>query len=133
MLFEGNRALVRGDRQQLSITINIQGPAQSRRRLLAIIRSDFDRIHRSFKFIPNEQVPVPGHPTVTVGYKEFWGYIDGQISLDEAVELVKRNSRRYAKRQLTWLRRNKELIWVRPDEEDKMRTIIQERTGLAAN
>lgn len=67
--FEGNRALVRGDRQQRSVTINIQGPTQSRRRLLAIIRSDFDRIHSSFKFTPKELVPVPGYPTVTVSYK----------------------------------------------------------------
>lgn len=39
-----------------------------------------------------------------IGYKEFYPYFDGQISLDEAIELVKRNSRRYAKRQLTWFR-----------------------------
>ena len=70
LAFEGNRALVRGDRQQRSVTINIQGPTNSRRRLLAIIRSDFDRIHSSFKFIPTEQVPVPGYPSVTVSYQE---------------------------------------------------------------
>ena len=67
--FEGNRALVRGDRQQRSVTINIQGPTPTRRRLLAIIRSDFDRIHRSFKFTPKELVPVPGYPSVTVSYR----------------------------------------------------------------
>lgn len=38
----------------------------------------------------------------TVGYSEVFGYLDGKISLDEAVELVKRNTRRYAKRQITW-------------------------------
>ncbi|MEM9213630.1 MAG: COR domain-containing protein [Cyanobacteria bacterium P01_F01_bin.150] len=68
--FEGNRALVRGDRQQRSVSINIQGPAHSRRRLLAIICSDFDRIHSSFKFTPTKRVPIPGNSTVTVSYEE---------------------------------------------------------------
>jgi len=40
----------------------------------------------------------------TVGYQEFFKHFDGEISLEEAVELVKRNSRRYAKRQMTWFR-----------------------------
>lgn len=41
----------------------------------------------------------------TVGYSELFDYIDGKCSLDEAVELIKRNTRRYAKRQVTWWRR----------------------------
>lgn len=40
----------------------------------------------------------------TVGYTELWAYLDGQITLENAVELIKRNTRRYAKRQLTWFR-----------------------------
>ena len=52
----------------------------------------------------------------TVGYREFFDYFDGRISYDEAVELIKRNSRRYAKRQLTWFRRDGEIRWFRPDE-----------------
>ncbi|MEL7316819.1 MAG: COR domain-containing protein, partial [Cyanobacteria bacterium J06559_3] len=68
--FEGNRALVKADSQDRCVTISIEGPIASRRRLLAVIRSDFDRIHRSFKFIPQELVPIPGHPSVTVTYKE---------------------------------------------------------------
>lgn len=42
----------------------------------------------------------------TVGYQEFFEHFDGKISLEEAIELVKRNSRRYAKRQMTWFRKN---------------------------
>ncbi|MCE5227340.1 MAG: tRNA (adenosine(37)-N6)-dimethylallyltransferase MiaA [Porphyromonadaceae bacterium] len=42
----------------------------------------------------------------TVGYKELFDYLDGKHSLDEAVELIKRNTRRYAKRQITWWRRS---------------------------
>ncbi|TNE96424.1 MAG: tRNA (adenosine(37)-N6)-dimethylallyltransferase MiaA [Bacteroidetes bacterium] len=48
----------------------------------------------------------------TVGYKEFIPYFNGEIELDEAIEIVKRNSRRYAKRQLTWCRRYEDAIWV---------------------
>ncbi|BDS13369.1 tRNA (adenosine(37)-N6)-dimethylallyltransferase MiaA [Aureispira anguillae] len=49
----------------------------------------------------------------TVGYREFFDHFDGLTSLEEAIELVKRNTRRYAKRQLTWLRKETELHWVK--------------------
>ena len=68
--FEGNQALVKADPQEKSVEINVNGPQASRRRLLAIIRSDFDRIHSNFKFTPKELVPVPGYPNVTVSYKD---------------------------------------------------------------
>mgnify|MGYP000202250265 FL=1 len=54
----------------------------------------------------------------TVGYREFFDYFDGRTGYDEAVELIKRNSRRYAKRQLTWFRRDPEIRWFRPDDDD---------------
>ncbi len=54
----------------------------------------------------------------TVGYREIFDFIDGKISLDEAVELIKRNSRRYAKRQLTWWGRDNEITWFHPDDEE---------------
>lgn len=47
----------------------------------------------------------------TIGYQEILEYIDGKISLDEAVSKIKQNSRRYAKRQLTWFRKNKAIKW----------------------
>lgn len=53
----------------------------------------------------------------TVGYREFFDYFDGRTSYDEAVELIKRNSRRYAKRQLTWFRRDSEIRWFAPDDD----------------
>lgn len=49
----------------------------------------------------------------TVGYREFFDYFDEKTSLEEAVELVKRNTRRYAKRQMTWFRKEKEMHWVK--------------------
>jgi tRNA dimethylallyltransferase len=50
----------------------------------------------------------------TVGYREMFDYFDGTISLDEAIELIKRNSRHYAKRQMTWFRRDAEFAWFSP-------------------
>ncbi len=47
-----------------------------------------------------------------IGYKEIISYFDGNISLEDAVELIKKNSRNYAKRQLTWFRREKEVTWL---------------------
>ncbi|MBQ2611721.1 tRNA (adenosine(37)-N6)-dimethylallyltransferase MiaA [bacterium] len=47
----------------------------------------------------------------TIGYREIIGYLDNQMSLNEAVEKLKQNSRRYAKRQMTWFRRNDKIKW----------------------
>lgn len=52
----------------------------------------------------------------TVGYQEIFGYIDNEYDLDECVRLLKRNSRRYAKRQLTWFRKDKDFRWFSPDD-----------------
>ncbi len=48
----------------------------------------------------------------TVGYRELFDFLDGRISLDEAVSLIQQNSRHYAKRQLTWWRRDKSVRWL---------------------
>ena len=47
----------------------------------------------------------------TVGYKELFEYLDGNISLEFAIEEIKKNSRRYAKRQLTWYRKDESVHW----------------------
>jgi len=54
----------------------------------------------------------------TVGYREIFDYLDGKYDKDEAVRLLKRNSRRYAKRQLTWFKRDEEMRWFSPDKVD---------------
>jgi tRNA dimethylallyltransferase len=56
----------------------------------------------------------------TVGYQEFMNFFDGKITLDEAIELVKRNSRRYAKRQMTWFRKEDHWTGFQANEIDKM-------------
>lgn len=48
----------------------------------------------------------------TVGYTELFDHLDGKMSLEDAVEKIKQNTRNYAKRQLTWLRKEKDLQWV---------------------
>lgn len=50
----------------------------------------------------------------TVGYKELFDYFDGKTSLEEAVRLIKRNTRHYAKRQMTWWRRDTSITWMEP-------------------
>ena len=56
----------------------------------------------------------------TVGYNEVFMYHDGIIDKKEAIRLLKRNSRRYAKRQLTWFKRNEEIKWFNPQDFDKI-------------
>ena len=48
----------------------------------------------------------------TVGYKEIFSYLDGEISLDEAIRLIQRNTRHYAKKQLTWWKRDPDIRWM---------------------
>ncbi len=57
-----------------------------------------------------------------IGYKELKPYLDGLTSLDEAVEKLKRETRRYAKRQLTWFRRNESINWISIDSEREKTT-----------
>lgn len=51
----------------------------------------------------------------TVGYKELFSFLDGKYSLAEAVEKIKTNTRRYAKRQMTWLKKDPEICWFEPE------------------
>ncbi|MEG1886248.1 MAG: tRNA (adenosine(37)-N6)-dimethylallyltransferase MiaA [Alistipes sp.] len=60
----------------------------------------------------------------TVGYKELFAWMDGEITYEEAVELIKRNSRRYAKRQMTWFRRDTQIRWFAPNEVEAMISYI---------
>ncbi len=66
-----------------------------------------------------------------LGYKELYAYLDGRIaSLEEAVTLIKRNTRHFAKRQLTWFKREKDVIWVNRDDfadEQAMYDWMEER------
>ena len=56
----------------------------------------------------------------TVGYKELFDYLDGRWSLDEAVERIKGNTRRYARKQLTWYKRDADMRWFHPDNIEEI-------------
>lgn len=62
----------------------------------------------------------------TVGYKELYEYMAGNWPLDFAVNMIKQDSRRYAKRQLTWFNRDKEIHWFHPTEEEKIMEFVNE-------
>ena len=66
----------------------------------------------------------------TVGYQELFDYFDKKITLEEAVELIKRNSRRYAKRQLTWMRKDGFWKGFTPDQIEEMITFIEKSIDL---
>ena len=62
----------------------------------------------------------------TVGYKEMFDYIEGRWSLDEAVERMKGNTRRYARKQLTWFKRDKSVCWFHPDQQEEILKYISQ-------
>ena len=61
----------------------------------------------------------------TVGYQEIFDFLDNLYDKEEAIRLLKRNTRRYAKRQLTWFKRDEEIKWFKPDDLEKIITCIQ--------
>ena len=63
----------------------------------------------------------------TVGYKEIFGYLDKVYDKTEAIRLLKRNSRRYAKRQLTWFKKDEEFEWFHPDEREKIVSYVNSK------
>jgi tRNA dimethylallyltransferase len=61
----------------------------------------------------------------TVGYKEIFEYIDGKTSLDEAINIIKRNTRHYAKRQISWFARYDDITWFQANEYIKILQLLQ--------
>lgn len=61
----------------------------------------------------------------TVGYTEMFDYLNGKTTLEEAIILIKQHTRNFAKRQITWFKKNKEIIWLQPDEVQKAIAIIE--------
>ncbi len=63
----------------------------------------------------------------TVGYKELFNYLEDKTDLHTAIELIKQNTRKFAKRQLTWFRKDKEIKWFEPNETEKIIEYINEK------
>lgn len=60
----------------------------------------------------------------TVGYQEFFDFYEDKFTKEKAIELIKQNTRRFAKRQLTWFNKDKEINWLQPDEFEKALEIL---------
>jgi len=69
-------------------------------------------------------------PLKTVGYKELFQHFDGELTLEEALIQIKNHSRAYARRQLTWFRRDKQMQWFHPKDLDAMLQWIQEQLSM---
>jgi len=67
----------------------------------------------------------------SVGYKEYFEFFDGNIPREKAIELIKRNSRRYAKRQLTWWGKDKAIRWFKPEEIEEIIDYCSARCNLS--
>ena len=101
----------------------------------------YDRINKRVDLmldagLENEARQMLGKQGLTarqaIGHKELQPYIDGKIALDEAVEGLKRETRRYAKRQLTWFRRNENINWLYADEMSRDE-LVEKAVALAKN
>ena len=64
----------------------------------------------------------------TVGYKELFNYFSGEWTLNLAIEKIKRNSRVYARKQMTWFKHDPEIHWFHPEEEDKIFQFLTQAT-----
>lgn len=63
----------------------------------------------------------------TVGYKEIFNYLDGEWDLSFAIEKIKQNSRIYSRKQMTWFKRDEEIVWFHPEQEKEILNYIEEK------
>jgi len=75
-----------------------------------IIDGLVNEVKKAIEMIGNSEIPLPSMQAI--GYKDIAMYLQGQITLDEAIRLVKRGTKRYAKRQFTWFRKEEGIHWI---------------------
>ena len=78
------------------------------------------------------RIPKAATASQAIGYKELKGYFGGELTLDEAVDNLKRATRRYAKRQLTWFRKNERIHWLFRDGKSEEQTVAEAVSVLEA-
>jgi tRNA dimethylallyltransferase len=102
------------------------GLDRPRKELFAIIENRVEEMIRSGLVDEVKSLDENRHLNAlnTVGYKEIFEYLDGNWTLDHAIEKIKTNSRRYAKRQLTWFKRDQEYAWFHPEDKNKILDFI---------
>ena len=65
-----------------------------------------------------------------IGYKELFPYLKGELPLEECIEKLKQETRRYAKRQITWFKRDKEINWLYPDKADSFEQLFEQAVQI---
>jgi tRNA dimethylallyltransferase len=65
-----------------------------------------------------------------VGYRELFSFFDGEIPREKAIELIKRNTRRYARKQLTWFRNDPDITWFNPADTEKIMKFLKTKLSL---
>lgn len=76
------------------------------------------------KWLLDQGYPSTLKPMRSIGYRHIADYLEGRTPWDKTVHLFKRDTRRYAKRQLTWFRADPEILWVQPGQIDVVRKKI---------
>lgn len=108
--FEIQRFIIDHPREQLYNRINLRVDLMLENGLLDEVKSVMDK----------KQL----NALKTVGYTELFEYLNGDITFEDAVEKIKQNSRRYAKRQLTWFRKHKDAFWIPFESIDAMKNNV---------
>ena len=100
------------DREKLYERINLRVDIMLRQGLLEEARKTFEMADGKGAF-------------QAIGHKELYGYFEGKCTLEEATELLKQQTRRYAKRQLTWFRRDERIHWIKVTKDTDSRKILE--------
>jgi len=109
--FEIIRTAIETERQLLHNRINL--------RVESMVNNGL--VEEARKLYPNKNLNALN----TVGYKELFEYLEGKTTLNEALEQIKTNTRQYAKRQLTWFRKNNEYKWFKKDDLQALLTYVK--------
>jgi tRNA dimethylallyltransferase len=108
------------DREKLYKRINLRVDLMMKQGLLEEVKELYDEGIRNVQSVQ------------AIGYKELYDYFDGEVSLERATENLKQNSRRYAKRQLTWFRNKMDVAWFDMTDESQHAEIIEDISEFIA-
>lgn len=115
-----------GSAEKRNFNMHFIGLELPRNELYERINTRMDQMIDSGLFAEAESMlPYRQHNALqTVGYSEVFGYLDGVYEKSEAIRLLKRNSRRYAKRQLTWFKKNESIHWFEPTQINEILKLV---------
>jgi tRNA dimethylallyltransferase len=96
--------------------------------LVEEVKKIYQKLYKKFKkkYKKGVEKKIWQLPSMTgISYKEIGLYLQNKITLNEAIELIKKNNQNYAKRQLTWFKKDKEIIWISPNDVKKIENLIK--------